>query len=406
MKSYLIKLLSIVIIILIVIASFNWVINPFDFLNSPTFEGINKYKPKIRARMTKVYKTNQIKPATIILGSSRTLNMPSVHQSFINTPIYNLSLASGSGYEMFRMFQHAQANSPLKTVVVGLDESFKNSTYTNFNDDRFLVTKDGDANIKRFVQYWRDIYNSLLSIDAIRASVSTIKKQSNFPIDKDSPLTMAHRVFNAGGHHHMFSANENQYLEKLNTINSCGLNNALPNELSIKSDLDGLKYFKTMLEIAYRDNIQLYLFFSPIHARLQEVNCILDAGTGIEAYKYSVVYLVESLAKKYKKNPFIILDFGGYNRITTEPVPKLNDKKTLMQWYWEGSHYTNTTASLMLDKLFKTKNDIDKDNFGFQLRSNNIIEYFKRQRVLGEQYRSQHKDDIVEIRQRAIKNLK
>ncbi len=408
MKKYLITLLSIVITILVVIASFNWLINPFDYLNSPEIEGVNKYKPKIRARMTKVYKTNQIKPATIILGSSRSLNMPSVHPSLVNEPIYNLSLASGSGYEMFRMFQHAHANRPLKTVVIGLDESFKNSTYTNFNDDRFLVTKDGDSNIKRFVQYWRDVYNSLLSVDVIRASISTIKKQSDYPINTNSPLTMTNRVFNAGGHRHMFNANENQYLEKLKMIKQCSVNTPLPNELSIKSSLAELKYFKIMLETAYRDNIQLYLFFSPIHARLQEVNCILDSGTGIEAYKYSVVHLVESVAKKYKKKPFIVLDFGGYNRITTEPVPKLDDKKTLMHWYWEGSHYTSATASLMLDKLFENQSTdgTKSDNFGFKLRPNNIIEHLKRQRQLREQYQNQYKDDISEIRQRAIKNLK
>ncbi len=406
MKKYLITLLSGIITFLVVIGSFNWLIDPFDYLGSPLIEGLNIHKPKIRARMTKVYKTNQIKPATIILGSSRTLNMPSKHPSFINLPVYNLSLASGSGYEMFRMFQHAHAIRSLKTAIIGLDERFTNGTYTNFNENRFFVDKEGNSNIKRYFQYWYDIYNSVLSIDAIRASLSTIKKQRYYSQKNLAVIDMKKRVSSAGGHHQMFAANENKYFGKLTAIKQCGINSLMPTEQNTKTTIEKLYYFQKILEIAYRDEIELKVFFSPIHARLQEVNCVKDSGQGVEQFKYSVVSLVESLAQKFKKKPFLVVDFAGYNAITTEPVPALGDKDTLMTWYWEGSHYTRATAVMMLNKLAGLPTEPRLDDFGVKLEKNTIIAHFKKQRERRIKYQKSHSVDIKEIHNRALKNLK
>ncbi|VAX01124.1 hypothetical protein MNBD_GAMMA22-2554 [hydrothermal vent metagenome] len=405
MKNYLITLLSGIFIFLTIIGSFNWLINPFDYLSSPVIDGLNVHKPKIRERMTKVYKTSQIKPATIILGSSRSLNMPVQHSSFINLPVYNLSLASGSGYEMYRMFQQAHVTRPLKTVIIGLDEKFTNGIYTNFNENRFDVDRDGNANIKRYMQYWYDVYNSILSIDAIKASLSTIKKQSYYSQKNLAVIDMKNRVSKAGGHHQMFGANENKYLGKLSTIQQCHIDAPMPTDKSIIEVTNNLKYLKKMLETAYHDSIEFKIFFSPIHARLQTVNCVKDAGQSIEQFKYAVVTLVESLATTFQKKPFIVMDFSGYNTITTEAVPPIGDKTTLMKWYWEGSHYTSATAELMLDKLA----GLDKlgfDDFGVKLEKNTIVAHFQKQRQLQLKYQKNHPRDINEIQQRAQKNLK
>jgi len=330
------------------------------------------------------------------------LNIPENYKLYTNFPVSNLALASGSGYEMFRMFQHAHAINPLKTVIIGLDESFGNSTYTNFDEDRFIVDKFGYSNMKRYPQYIRDVYNSVLSIDAIRASVSTIKKQANYGVKNYSLEDMKTRIYNAGGHHQLFVNLENSYMANLKKINSCKVDSELPNSDSISNSLSKLKYFKTMIETAYRDDIQFKIFFSPVHARFQEIYCIKDSGQSFENFKFSVVTIVEFLAKKYNKKPFLVMDFSGYNSVTTEILPSLGDKTTLMNYYWEGSHYTATTATKMLDKLLGDENNISNDDFGVVLHKSNLIAHFERQRKLRLKYQNTHKFDIEEIHKRAV----
>lgn len=406
MKKYLITLLSGMFLFLLFIAGFNWLVDPFDFLNSPIIKGFNEHKPKIKHRVTKVYKTRQIEPTTIILGSSRSLNIPIEHESYTNFPVYNLALHSGSGYEMYRMFQQAHATKPLKTVIMGLDEGFSDATYSNFNEDRFLVDKEGNLNIKRFFQYWRDVYNSLLSIDAIRASISTIKKQSRLSATNYKQLERKSRIYNAGGHHQMFVGLETQFLENITDINKCSIDSPLPNDYLIKDNIIRLHYFREMLETVYQDDIDLKIFFSPVHARMQEIYCIDDAAQSLEKFKYSIVSLVESVAKKHNKKPLLVLDFSVYSTITTEALPDLGDRNTIMEWYWEGSHYSTATAKIMLKKMLDGNQNLKFKDFGIRLNKSNIIEHFIKQRKLRKKYQNTHIKDIDEIHSIAKKIIR
>ena len=42
-----------------------------------------------------------------------------------------------------------------------------------------------------------------------------------------------------------------------------------------------------------------------------------------------------------KAPPITLWDFSGYNTVTTEPVPPLEDRQATMQYYWETSRITS-----------------------------------------------------------------
>jgi hypothetical protein len=92
--------------------------------------------------------------------------------------------------------------------------------------------------------------------------------------------------------------------------------------------------------------------------------------------KRNVVAMVEEAASKYGKQPFAVWDFSGYNSITTEPVPVLGDRETLMKGYWEGSHYTETVGRLILERMFGD-NSVVPEDFGTAINSNNIDRHLK-----------------------------
>ena len=141
MKKYFITLLSGVFISIAFLATFNWFVNPYNVFSSPAIKGFNALKVAAgrRGRLSKVYEVNRLQPDIIILGSSRELSIPVEPLQTDSESAYNLALANGSGYEMYRMFQHANAIHPLKTVIIGIDEGFGGGIYENFVEERLKV---------------------------------------------------------------------------------------------------------------------------------------------------------------------------------------------------------------------------------------------------------------------------
>ena len=119
LKKYSIYLLSYILLILLSVAGFNWFINPYDIYESPVIEGVNKYKSEVErhTRLSKVYQLEKLKPDAVLLASSRGLVVPDEMFTAEGMTGFNLSLTSGSTYELYRMLQHAQNVRPLKRVV-------------------------------------------------------------------------------------------------------------------------------------------------------------------------------------------------------------------------------------------------------------------------------------------------
>ena len=157
-----------------------------------------------------------------------------------------------------------------------------------------------------------------------------------------------------------------------------------------------MSYMKAMLELAYSDDVEFYIFFSPAHARIYETWCIGGLWGVIENTKREVVTMVEQMAELYGKQPFPIWDFSGYNTITTEPVPEPGDRQTLMYGYWEGSHYTQAVARLVLERMFEEKTVLPAD-FGVMITSDNIEQHLQKIHQQHLKYVQNNPNDIEEI---------
>src|SRR5205823_3536266 len=96
---------------------------------------------------------------------------------------------------------------------------------------------------------------------------------------------------------------------------------------------------------------------------------------------------------------FPIWDFSGYNSITGEDVPPVQDVKTRMHYYYESSHYTPATGDSVLDRIFGLKPNERSlpDNFGVLLTSRNIDAHLANIRYAREHYRQTHPEDVAEI---------
>lgn len=82
--------------------------------------------------------------------------------------------------------------------------------------------------------------------------------------------------------------------------------------------------FIDILEDCYINNVSLDIVISPLHVRLLEA---IDYRVGLEyvwyKWKKDIVAINENTAARFGKKPFRIIDFGIYNEITMQELPKV-----------------------------------------------------------------------------------
>lgn len=150
---------------------------------------------------------------------------------------------------------------------------------------------------------------------------------------------------------------------------------------------------------AYREDIDLRLFISPAHARQWETLAVSGLWSKWEEWKRRLTVMNEVEAARAGKSPFPIWDFSGYNSISTEAVPALNDVNIIMRYYIDSSHYTAAAGNLVLDRLFdyhSPERTLPAD-FGVRITPANIEAHLARIRDERERYRRTHAADVAEI---------
>lgn len=391
-KKYL-KLVALFTFIIIgVIGTFNWFVNPYSIYNSPEFDGFNADKPEFInfLRLTKAQQVTVYEPTSLILGTSRSgIGLDPDYSGWKDERAYNLALPGVHIYELLRYFQHANASKKIKKVVLAVDFRFfiNDSVGSGFSDLRMLANEDGSKNFTSSFGKIADMVSTLFSMDSLMTSLKTVRHQgwsketlsSNGSWDRSSELFDHRKAFNA----YMKST-----FNRLDDVNNGDIN-----------DFKGEKYFSSLLRTAYNENIELYLVISPSHAWHWEAYRIKDLWNKLEDMKRMVVRINEKEASRAEKSPFPVWDFSGYSTVTTEPVPLLGQNKIKMEWFWESIHYKKSLGNLVLDKLFSNQvaNNYLTDDFGVKLNSQNMDEHLSQQRILQKNYMANNKSDIAHI---------
>jgi hypothetical protein len=375
MKNYMKKLLILSLLFVITAISFNWLINPYGIFNSPEIEGINKNKPEfsIHLRLAKAAAVYEQKPEAVILGTSRSeFGFDPNHIAWKTNLVYNLALSGSNMYEVLRYFQYVHRIKYQKQVILAVDFFMFNIFRKNKPD-----FKESNFTPNQLL--------TLASIDTFFASIKTVFKQHTEEIYLDNGqqhwTLNANNIRNKGGHRQAFRSTEKKYMKK---VWFQGKQYKFTNRKQ-----STLNYFRTLLDIAYRDNVDLRILISPSHARLWEALDSVGLWKKFEQWKREMVLINEQQAKKHKKTPFPLWDFSGYNSFTTEEVPPLDDKKTQMKWYWESSHYKKELGDYVLDRVFEYNHPdrIIPDDFGKLLQSKNIEQQLAKIRVEQQNYR-------------------
>lgn len=334
----------------------NYLVDPYGlygtkFINAP------KIKQSDKMRLIKALKTQEIKPTSICLGTSRTeYGYDPTHKYFIK-PSYNLAVSSASMYEMKLYFEWALKQGKLRKVLLIAD-------YRMFNEMNQKDTPDLETYFDN-----PNIYKYIISFDTFKDSLWTLKSGENTSIYLENGQREHNHnwqnILKNGGHLETMKKDEKNYYKDYPT-------NYTYKDTGSKSFPD----FEKIVKLCYENNIELDIIFGPSHIRQWEA---LDYYLGYEKWlqwKKDVVITVEQISKKYNQKQFRIMDFSVYHPLTAEKVP--TDKNIQMKYHWEASHYKNELGLIVLDRLNGGKANFD---FGVELNIQNIDNHLKQQKV-------------------------
>lgn len=353
--------LGITIIPLVVVGAINYLIDPYDFFNTPNYLSINHSKPKkdFNDRLYKAADIIRIQPVTVILGSSRTKQaLNPEHPAFKNSqPTYNLALNGPNLYEVRRYLEHTIANqNSLKEVILGVDFFMFNNNLEN--QPSFLETR---LEKKSFVI--PDLINSLLSIDTLFASQETFQASRK-----------AKRRNNTyGDNGFMPNRNINDGKTKWRFNYSINLFYNLHSDYEFSQSY--FTEFRKIVELCRENKIKLIVFISPSHATDLEAIRAIGEWETLENWKRAMTQLTP------------VWDFSDYNSVTTE---KIADR---MENYADNSHFTTKVGDWILERIFATHLTKVPSDFGVLLTPTNIEEQIKKTRLEREIWLRQNPDD-------------
>ncbi len=402
------KYLVMLVITVVVVAASAFVANvtvdPYGIYRYVTVPGFNAIKPaaQTQVRLAKAYQLRNAKPEALVLGNSRveTGIDTDLASSFFNRKIFNVGLPGSSIYELFRYLQHAQAISPLRHVVVALDifsfDTARSLVSADYLEERLAVDVDG-------VRYGRLTLNRLRDLRSIYFSVSSID---------DMVLTIAHQEkawasdrtrtgFNpmieggyylAKGYHDIFFRKSRSYYQRLTRR---GLSFA-PSEFWNKGSFD---YLRSIVDFCRKNGIELRMFIHPYHAHVLEILHRTDHWEKYETWKREIVSILEDDRVRHPDAvAFQLWDFGDYNFITTEEVPKAGDTTTEMRWYWEASHYKSSVGTELTKRMYGVGKPVEPDQrFGTKLDVNNLEAHLTRIREDRARYIEVRSDELSKL---------
>ena len=335
-----------IIIILIILATFNYIVDPYGIYNSKVIDA-HKIKRHDKIRLVKAIDIKEKNIKSIILGTSRATYGYNPNHKYFQQPAYNAALPGASIYENLIYLKGALEYNNIKNILLVLDyKMFNSKKQKKIND---LETYFTNGNLK---------YKYLLSLTQLKDSIATLKKNNkNIKIYLENGFRKENiNIKKIKNRYQFMLEDESTYYKgyPTNYIYSDTKNNSM-------DDL------KELLQIVKNNNLNLTIIFGPSHIRLWEsLDYHLDYNLWLK-WKKDIVIQADNILNKNVS----IYDFSVYNKYTNEKLSK-TDKK--MKYFIDSNHYRQSLGSLVLNYL---NNDFKDETFAVKLNINNIDLHLK-----------------------------
>ena len=355
-SSYLRWLGGTVLVLALIAIALTIAVDPYYAFGIPGVSGWTALKPRVyeQSRMAKVSQLERNDPQTLILGNSRAevgFDPLSPAWPMANRPVFNAAMAGGTIFDSLMLLQDAIAHHPPSMIVMGVDfQDFLTErtapSEPGETERRLLVDAEAHPNPARALQRWKDRLRSTLTIDAVVDSIITLADQDPKSSATMTPLgfnpLLEYRVYaERSGYHTLFAEKDASYRKQYAAY--------IKPDFSDPRSSPAYRHLAAILEIARKHKIGMTLFLYPYHAQYLEMLHDLGLWPSFEAWKRTVLNLVAGSGQDVQ-----LFDFAEYDALTTETVPWANDRRSVMQWYWEPGHFKSSLGDHILEAMFST----------------------------------------------------
>jgi hypothetical protein len=352
---------------LLLVAAFNAVINPYDVFGWPRIQGVNEYKPgtKNHVALAKALQVIRARPVTVILGTSRAyLAMDAASPEWPESyrPVYNYGTPESNMSEvLFRELRQAWSAGRLRHAVAILDvPAFLDPDRPAPFDEsgrRLAYLDDGQVNPYRHRQYLRDAFLSLFTMGALADSARTVLERhgGDTVLDLRPDGTATEAIFldtaRAEGMNALFADKDEDDLKRV------------PGFQSVLRDWHGpmpnIGLLRDMIQFCLAHDVGLTLILGASHVDEMELYRLAGLWPYVEKLKRDLAQLVADA----HSDRITAWDFVEYAPYTTEHVPQAGDRATRMRWFWEPVHFQRALGEVMLRRVFSGT----PDDFGAKL---------------------------------------
>lgn len=320
------------------------IVDPYDYWGTPRIEGINLYKPKVHSHL-KITKTGQYlrqMPLTVVAGNSRVdvgLDPQDAAWPPALRPVYNFGLPGEGMASVIETLTTAMAQHQPQRVYLGvdfLDFLVPRDQWAGFNNGRLAPRAPGLG------ERLQGLASTTVSLDALMDSALTLAEQAKpYPADtrRDgfTPLRHYHGHVKREGHAALFEQRTRETVERL-------LSRSRRMEWPGPGRNPSWARLEQFLAHARAQGVEVVLFTYPYHAELLE--SLLQTGKWEDLRRWH-----ERLTRLAAREEVPLWSFLGYNRFTTEPVPRPGDRDTHMRWYWEAGHFKPALGRFMIARM-------------------------------------------------------
>ena len=385
-RRYLLTMLAAAACTALLAGAFSWWVDPLAINGSPRVQGFNALKPAIKGR-ARIYKTVNAARGEwpcLIVGTSRAeTGFDPQHAYFRGTPCFNAALGGQPYEESLDLVAAAASRGALKRVVAVLDFAVANAHYEGPPD------RD-PANYRP----WRPIALAL-NLEMLGGALDTPRRQDEALLREEQALWLPDGRYDfpppRRGHRHDALVSEAGYFA-MNYFRGPERRFALATPTS-----QPLRNVRSLIALAHSRGIELVIVIAPAHARQWETIGAAGLWDAWEEWKRALVAMNEQEAAKAGKPAFALWDFSGYDEMTTEPFPALDDTRSRMRWYFDSSHFTPAAGNRALDRIAGKPGE----TIGARLDSGMLEAHLARIRAGRGRWRADYPLDAAEVERAA-----
>ncbi len=323
-KFFLISAIS----FLIVIATFNFIVNPYNIFNHHFFQNfmvIKKHTPS--PRMEIFYRTIRDTPTNIIMGTSRIgMLSPSDVTKYLGGSTKNMAMPGANMEEQSQYLLYMIQNRPVKNIVWSLD-------FCSFNPD---LPNDGDFTYDRLdssTYFNNDHKIALISFQTTKNSFRTL--YDNFKVsdqEKNNYMTALNdeeKGYKEFDHYNVLTK------KQIDANIAMQLKFYPKNFLFVRTfdqpnSIDpNLKRFQTVIDLCKKKNINIFIYTSPVSKDFLQLYKDLDLENTFKYWKKSLANITS------------YTDFCNYNDITENSYNFL-----------DGTHIMPKFSKLIFARIF------------------------------------------------------